>query len=233
MGERKSNEMIKVFLHIATMGQYQIISDELINLALESGLIDDSEFHIGIVGDGELNVPEHENIKIHKLGRIDEFEFPTLQLIEDVIHETDENIKILYFSGLGVTNNSEFKKSWRAYLTHFVITHYKKCLEALDNFDVCGVDWRTNPVPHYSGNFWWANSKYLKTLPKIQTINKPNSPRVLTLRHNAEMYIGMNPEVNPRVLHQSNVSQYERHLYTYPEDNYLNKISGENIIRDI
>ena len=27
-----------------------------------------------------------------------------------------------------------------------------------------------NP-PHFSGNFWWANSDYLKNLPKITTEN--------------------------------------------------------------
>ena len=87
-----------------------------------------------------------------------------------------------------------------------------------------GVDWTTDPDPHYSGNFWWANSNYLKTLPKVQTLNKQNSPRVITLRHNAEMYIGMNPEVNPKILHQSNVSQYDRHLKGYDSKNYISQI---------
>lgn len=224
--------MIKLFLHIATFGEYQRICDELIYDMFYSGLLDVAdELNVCIVGDGALTVLDLDKIKSHRIGNIHEFEFPTLQLIEDAINQSDDNIKILYCNGLGVTNDSEFKKSWRGYLTYFNINKHKECIEALDNHDTCGVDWRTDPVPHYSGNFWWANSKYLKTLPKIQTLNKSDSPKVLTLRHNAEMYIGMNSNVNPRILHQSNVSQYCRHLELYPIENYKNKINQENVIK--
>jgi hypothetical protein len=40
----------------------------------------------------------------------------------------------------------------------------------------------------------------------------------------------MNPNIKPRVLHQSNVSQYSRHLYCYDQENYTNKISEQDII---
>ena len=216
------------------MGDYQEIFNELMGVILTSNILDKVELNVCIAGDGKLNVPDLNNVNVHRVGRVDEFEFVTHQFMEDIINETDENIKVLYFSGLGVTGNTIFKKSWRSYLTYFVITQFEECIKALDEgYDVCGVDWRTNPVPHYSGNFWWSNSTYLKTLPKIQTLNKPNSPRVLTLRHNAEMYIGMNSSVNPRILHQSNVSQYERHLQLYDDVNYIGKISTENIIKSI
>ena len=224
--------MIKAFLHIATMGVYQEIFDEMIGLIIESKMLDTVELTVCVVGDGVLNVEQMENVRVRRVGNIDEYEFVTHQLIEDEINKTNENIKILYFSGLGVTGNTEFKKSWRSYLTYFVVTRFEECLKALDDgYDVCGVDWRTDPLPHYSGTFWWANSDYLKTLPKVQTLNKPDSPTVLSLRHNAEMYIGMNPNVNPRILHQSNVSQYERHLRVYDAENYINNISKENIVK--
>lgn len=233
--EKTNNDTIKVFYHLATMGEYQDIFNEMMGVVIASGILDKVDFNVCITGDGILTIPPAmEGVKVHRVGGMHEFEFPTHQLMEDVIHETDENIKVLYFSSLGVTDNTVFKKSWRAYLTYFVITQFEECLKALDNgYDVCGADWRTNPLPHYSGNFWWANSDYLKTLPKVQTLNKPHSPVVLTLRHNAEMYIGMNPDVKPRVLHQSNVSQYERHLNTYDSENWLGKISEEDVIKEI
>ena len=229
-------KMIKAFLHIATMGEYQKIFDELISSVFESKLINNiDELNICLTGDGELIFGQTSpNIKIHRVGKIDEFEFPTLQLIENEINKTDSNIKILYFNGLGVTGNNLFKQSWRKYLTYFNIYQFMECIKALDNgYNVAGVDWRIDPVPHFSGNFWWANSSYLKTLPKIQSLNKPYSPIILTLRHNAEMYIGMNNSiVKPRILHQSNVSQYERHLYSYDYEFYLNKISTEDVIKE-
>ncbi len=229
--------MIKIFLHIATMGEYQKIFDELINKIEDSELIYNCELNVCIVGDGNLEEFTKEgyrsdikfnNIKYHKVGSINEYEFPTLQFIEDNIQDGD---KVLYLNGLGVTNDSIYKQSWRKYLSYFNITKWEECVKALDNgYNTCGVDFRTDPVPHYSGNFWWANASYLRTLPKIQILNKENSPRVLTLRHNAEMYIGMNPNVKPRVLHQSNISQYSRHLFTYDEENYIDKISEQDII---
>lgn len=229
--------MIKIFLHIATFGEYQKIFDELFNYLKDSHLLNyTSELNVCIVGESVLSIPKtykEIQVKINpiKVGQINEYEFPTLQFIEDNIQEGD---KILYLNGLGVTNDSIYKQSWRKYLSYFNIIKWEGCIKALDNgYDVCGVDWRTHPTPHYSGNFWWANASYLKTLPKIQTLNKENSPRVLTLRHNAEMYIGMNPNVKPRVLHQSNISQYSRHLYLYSEDNYIDKISEEDIIKSI
>lgn len=224
---------IKIFLHIATMGEYQRIGSELLDTINSSGLLlACDELNICIVGDGGFEFTPNDKIKLHRIGRIDEYEFPTLQLIQNSI--TDTNVKILYLNGLGVTNDSVFKQSWRKYVTYFNVEQFREAIKALDNgYDTCGVDWRTNPVPHYSGNFWWANSDYLKTLPKIETLNKENSPRVLTLRHNAEMFIGMNPNVKPRVLHQSNISQYERHIYTYDMSNYIDKIAEKDEIKSI
>lgn len=224
--------MIKIFFHIATIGSdYKKIYEELIDSVLVSRLLDAcDEFNVCIVGDGEITKFLYQDkIIYHNVGQINEYEFPTLQFMEENIQDGD---KVLYINGLGVTNDSIYKQSWRKYLSYFNIKKWEECIKALDNgYDICGVDFRTDPVPHYSGNFWWANASYLKTLPKIQTLNKPDSPRVLTLRHNAEMYIGMNPNIKPRVLHQSNISQYSRHLYTYSEENYINKISEINEIK--
>jgi hypothetical protein len=224
---------ILAYFHLATIGQYQQIYEELINKVLDSGLIDSVDFlYTCVVGDGHLNEIHHEKIITIRVGEISDYEFPTLSKIEKDISETSENIKIFYFNGLGVTENSEHKKSWRGYLSYYNIIRHKDCINYLDTFDVCGVDWRTNPTPHFSGNFWWANSSYLKNLPKIYEISQPDSPRVLTLRHNAEMYIGMSNNVNPRILWQSNISQYSRHIYLYDESNYMGKINDENIIID-
>jgi len=223
--------IINIYFHIATIGEYQVIYDELINKIIESTLIDkvDNLFTC-IVGDQELKPINHNKIKNIKVGNITDFEFPTLEKIENDILSTNDNIKILYINGLGVTGNTPNKKNWRNYLSYYNVILHDECIKSLDEYDVCGVDWRTNPSPHFSGNFWWANSNYLKTLPKINTLNNPDSPRILSLRHNAEMYIGMNEKVNPRVLWQSNVSQYERHLHMYEESNYIGKINEENII---
>lgn len=219
------------YFHLATIGDYQTIYNELVSKIIESNLIDRVDtLYVCIVGDGDLKKIEHGKIETIRVGNIYDFEFPTLEKIENDILLSDKNIKIFYFNGLGVTGNTPNKQSWRKYLSYYNIILHDECITSLDKYDVCGVDWRTNPSPHFSGNFWWANSDYLKKLPKINSLNKSDSPRILSLRHNAEMYIGMNEKVNPRILWQSNVSQYERHIHMYDESNYIGRLNEENII---
>ena len=51
-----------------------------------------------------------------------------------------------------------------------VIKNWRKCIDALNvGYDVAGVNYFTKPAKHFSGNFWWANSEYIKTLPDPST----------------------------------------------------------------
>ena len=43
----------------------------------------------------------------------------------------------------------------------------------LDNYDTCGVNLLEDPVMHYSGNFWWAKSDYIKNLQPLHIIIQP------------------------------------------------------------
>ena len=54
--------------------------------------------------------------------------------------------------------------SWRKYLESFIIEKHNECIEALNNYDVCGAEWHGN---HFWGNFWWANSKYIRKMKNI------------------------------------------------------------------
>eukprot|EP01032_Pedospumella_encystans_P015363 gene15363-17577_t len=82
------------------------------------------------------------------------------------------NVKVLYFHNKGshhyTEKNQEFVKLLNCYVLN---TH---CIEALNDHDTCG--WRISPfpVPHYSGNFWWARCSYVNTLihPLAQTNNQ-------------------------------------------------------------
>jgi hypothetical protein len=78
-------------------------------------------------------------------------------------------------------------------MSHFVLQRAPDCLKALDHHDLAGVEWGTEPEPHFSGNFWWATSDYLKTLPE------PSG--------NPELWVGQN---QPRVRNFYNTNQ---HLY--------------------
>lgn len=224
--------MIQIFFHVATINNYQEIFDELYNQIKISGLFEKIyKLNICTTGPNQLRFENSPKINYKNFLELDKFEFPTLQEIEKEIWNFEKNIKIFYLHNFGSTNDTINKKNWRKYLSYFNITQNTICINSLDDYDTCGVDYRLDPLPHYSGNFWWANSSYLKTLPKIKDISNPSSDVILTLRHNAELFIGMNKKIKPRILHQSNISQYQKHIYYYEEKDYLGKINQENIMK--
>jgi hypothetical protein len=98
------------------------------------------------------------------------------------------------------------------------LEQYKKCLSILNDYDynTVGVDLVYNPALHYSGNFWWAKSNYIKTLSRPEDI-----PIILSKRHNAEFWV-CNGNSKHYSLHNSNIPVYERHHHNYSEINYIN-----------
>lgn len=226
-------DKVVVFLHVAMVNNYQEIFEEIVTEIVESKLIDRLDFlKVCVVGSGNLMIPENKNIIIDfdpiastdPLKSFNYGEFYTLTKLKQYVNELEENVKILYCHLRGVTNpNNECISTWRKYLVHHNITNHMKCLEALEDHDACGVDLITDDVwpyaNHFSGNFWWANSDYLKTLPQICDIDNPSAPQKATLRHNAEFWIGMS-KANLKSLFNSSVDIRYRHLNKCPSNHY-------------
>jgi hypothetical protein len=87
--------------------------------------------------------------------------------------------------------------SWRHFLEWGTIDRWRDCISRLQGVDAVGVNFRDSPWPHFSGNFWWANASYLRTLdPPIQrrseTPRDTNSTEVTQERINYEMWVGLN-----------------------------------------
>jgi hypothetical protein len=96
---------------------------------------------------------------------------------------------------------------WRRLMEHFVVERWHDCLAALDDHDVCGVNWRSEPAPHFSGNFWWARPRYLASLPL----------HIGPLRFDPERWLATNqPYVS--CIYDSGVDHY---LEPYPPTRYL------------
>jgi hypothetical protein len=94
-----------------------------------------------------------------------------------------EDMQVLYFHAKAITstlNNlivpgrmSKYRNryKWRQFMNWGVLTMWKECVDALATHDTAGVDYRNNVYPHYSGNFWWANSSHLRMLPDPQKVD--------------------------------------------------------------
>jgi len=212
----------QIYFHIATIGKYQDIFDEIYSQIIESNLINQvGSINLCIVGQGDLIIQENDKIKIYKDSDISSGEFFTLDLLKTFSDSVEQNHKILYLHTKGVTTpDNPCIDDWRKYMTYFNINQYEKCLYSLNQYDSCGVDLVNDPTLHYSGNIWWANSSYIKKLPTINEIKFPKTPPILSIRHNAEFWIGMG-NGNLKSLWNSNINVYERHLHQYPKIKYV------------
>jgi hypothetical protein len=215
-------DKIIVFFHIATIGNYQEIVDEILFSLNKNNLINIADIiNLCIVGDGELNIPTNFNFKINQISDINIGEFYTLKQIEIYSKNSVSNDKILYIHTKGVTTpDNECINDWRQYMLYFNVEKHEQAIKELENYDTYGVDFVLEPTPHYSGNFWWSNVDHIKKLPSINEISKLDAKTILTIRHNAEFWITM-VNGNHKSAHNSNINVYERHLHRYEKNNYL------------
>lgn len=90
----------------------------------------------------------------------------------------EKDMIILYLHSKGITSTKKhlesgdaetFKKYhyWRQFLNWGVIENWEKCYGRIKfgDYDIAGVNYLETPSKHFSGNYWWSKSKYIKTLP--------------------------------------------------------------------
>lgn len=189
--KRKGNHNIAVFYHVALMGNWERVVEEQLAIMHMSGLYDNAaKITIGCVGNKAEKMRLNKVLnKYHKINigayseNIERYEFITLELLENHAKHFREDA-ICYIHTKGVTLSSA--SHWRAYMNHFNLTLWQKCLEAIaDGYDSCGVKYidESSGFPrHYSGNFWWAYAEHINRLPSVKSLNQAS-------RHEAEMWL--------------------------------------------
>ena len=79
----------------------------------------------------------------------------------------------------------ENKVKWRRYLEYFTIDQWKLCVSELTLHDCVGAELcnggilggKQHSQLHYSGNFWWATSGYIRTLDPMFLYDNPEYDR--------------------------------------------------------
>jgi hypothetical protein len=213
--------MIYGFMHICAINHWrEIVKNQELKI-LNSGLFEHTEkIFISILGDKQLELPfskkflskceiifRDENIKL--------YEFPILKCIYEFCKSQEEPCKVWYIHTKGVHNTGPDREAWRNFMEYFVIEHWKVNEILLDRNLISGIlwyDWYTqNMRRFFAGNFWWANSNYVKTLPDVKNLDWNE-------RFNAESWLGTNcSDVN-----QTGLAKFFLNNKAYTYSNLIN-----------
>jgi len=183
---------MEVFFHVYCRNDYQKIIREKINKFKASGLWkeiktlwipvsgarrEDQEFLKTLkLYSPKIKVFEHQNPIFNN-------EPDTLNFMKFRAENFESNTPMLYIHTKGVSHDHPILKrnvdAWVRYLDLWCIGHWKECIDALKEGNVAGgfligIDGEN---PHYQGNFFWANSHYIRTLQTIDQENIQNLAR--------------------------------------------------------
>lgn len=213
------------FIHIATHGPWREVLSRQEELLRSTGLLARAErVYVGIVGpECDAYSPADPKIEVVcRSPRLEEYEFPTLAALQQACRS--HKCLVFYIHSKGVFQATVETADWRDMMTYFVIERYADCIFALNDHDVCGVNWQNVPWPHFSGNFWWAHSQYVASLPSIAELRQPTGTWNHSERHQCERWIGSGPMVRLATLHQSHVDHYRgrypREFFAGPQPTY-------------
>jgi hypothetical protein len=229
-----------VFLHLVDLQGSKFIAYELIDELIKTGLADQSEIFVYCNYDESKFDWLKEKVKDKKSFNLffqknnpRNVEIPTLIELEKFCEDLDEESNILYMHHKGASQPYNVcVADWRKLMMHFTITHWKKCVEELETNDVVGVNWRVRPYNHFSGNFWWAKSSYIKQLPKLDLPEKYNYESQFNFklpwgdgyRHDAEFWIGLS-KPKQFCLHRTDFGEeiddwFNHYTTRYPKEKY-------------
>ena len=177
---------LAVVYHMCDMPGHIELGKTQFTRLLNSGLVDVATIYLSLNGnlvnflDVVSMAQNYPNVKIvHSSETHTLMEYPSLQLVKDLCDESVETQYVLYFHMKGVSRgNSVNMSDWRKFMEYWTIDQWKLCVTRLDegydtvgtnyiNVAFLGIDQHPANWPHYSGNFWWASSEYIKTLEPL------------------------------------------------------------------
>lgn len=115
---------------------------------------------------------------------------------------------VLYFHAKGATHkdNDPIRTAWRQCMTRHCVSYWQRALGDLQNgYDSVGVHWMTGEQTPpgqsiWAGNYWWAKSEFLRSLPSIMLRDRIKTSGIAALesRYEAEVWLGNGPRL-PKV----------------------------------
>jgi hypothetical protein len=235
---------IIIFIHCCALENGLTILYEQINRIIKTGLYEHCEkIIVTILGYNELKFinkyEDKDKIQFdYSNDNIDTYELITINKIYEYFKDKDENFNVLYLHTKGVrkAGNKEVIVSWRNMMEYNLIDKYKYCNYFLNENIAYTIGnniinsfkdekdeivlLNKNHCYHYSGNFWWAQSVYIKKIEPLKIEDmKENRFRQ---RYQAENWILSQKEKEKSgILYQNNTNLHPYHRYVF--ENYKNK----------
>jgi len=224
--------MICGYMHVYQTNNWSSIVEQQLYRMKVSGLYDKMDkLYIGLLGENNTRQFGKKVEIIYHINKPELEQSLTLSHLHLNAHMF--NGQVFYIHTKGVSHNlknleNEPQKNWRKMMEHFVIDRWKTCKDELIRNDIVGVNWHLGegymnakaihcggiPVtPHFSGNFWWATTNYLKTLPILIPLKS---------KYECEFWIGKG---NPKVAELWHTGVHH-HRSVYPESKYIGEIKA-------
>lgn len=166
-----------IYIHVADINNWVDLFDQIIAKIEISQLYDKvDQIRIGYLGSeaNKQKLLSHTAGKHKIVIRASDLSSKIYERITlHALHEDSqkEDFLAFYLHVKGVTkfgtNMFDNIMDWVDYMHYFLIERHEDCFAHLaqKNVDTVGVNLRSVPQLHYSGNMWWAKSTYLRTLP--------------------------------------------------------------------
>lgn len=167
------------WLHVYADGAWQLPVEEHITALLDSGLADELDgMFVGFVGI-DRNINTVESYMRGRIGftvvarRGEGWEQETMREMQKYADNADGKILYTHTKGAAAAliadEPHDLNAEWRRSMTADTVIRWRECVELLETHDAVGA----HIIPeeyggeYFGGNFWWANSSYLTTLPPI------------------------------------------------------------------
>lgn len=177
------------FYHVFADGDFVTPLREHLDALDRSGLRSQlDKFFIGIVGSKENRMRVLDEVAVTVIA---EAETGWEQVTLKKLHEySKRNIGAVFYAHTkGAWSQSELARQWRVSMTKNTVTRWQECVHALKSVQAVGPYWLLSQEPEhvnhnyfFAGNFWWARTDYVKTLPPLKN----------ETRFDAEGWIGLN-----------------------------------------
>ena len=179
-----------IFWHICGLSNYKKIVLEQFEAIKESGLISIIDrIYVTYLGNNKSDI----DFLIKKSNKIildvyDTYVYHYERLCLHSMHDFSQlnNANILYIHAKGVSERfidnctvQENIRQWRKMMEYFLIHQYQSCIKLLKTYETLGCclnNSKSNDLNinnedhawHFSGNFWWSTTNYIRTLPRIR-----------------------------------------------------------------